>query len=418
MMPTTEILAPKVRALFFDSAGNWIPSRYKVMYGGRGGLKSWGFARVAVLLATIRKTRFLCTREYQNSIEESVHHTLSSQIELLGLGRYFDIQKRTITGYLGSEFIFAGLHTKPAKIKSTEGIDVAWIEEGEKTSNESLRSLIPTIRKSSSEIWVGFNPDLSTDPISQRFIVGKPPPRSRILRTSWRDNPWLSKELRDEKDYLASVDPDAYAHVWEGEFRTNSASQIFAGKCRVAHFEPQAGWDGPYFGADWGFSQDPTTLVKCWIFERKLYIEHEAYGIGIDIDHTPALFDKIPEARNHTIRADSARPETISYMQRHGYSRLQAAIKWSGSVEDGIAALRSFEKIVIHPRCTKAFEESRLYSYKTDRLTGDVLPDIIDKHNHVWDAVRYALQPIIKGSGLGMLDFLRQAVETQKAKEQ
>lgn len=417
MIPTTEILAPKVRALFFDSRGDWIPSRYKVMHGGRGGLKSWGFARVAVFLASIRKTRFLCSREYQNSIEESVHHTICSQIEILGLDQYFDVTKRSITSYTGSEFIFAGLRTNPAKIKSTEGVDIAWIEEGEKTSDESLKILIPTIRKPRSEIWVGFNPDLPTDPVSQRFIVGKPPPRSRVLRTSWRDNPWLSDELRAEKDYLARVDPDAYAHVWEGEFRTNSAAQIFAGKCIVSHFVPQAGWDGPYFGADWGFSQDPTTLVKCWIHERKLYIESEVYGVGIDIDRTPALFDKIPDARNHTIRADSARPETISYMQRHGYPRMQGAAKWAGSVEDGITAIRSFEKVVIHTSCPKAFEESQLYSYKTDRLTGDVLPDIIDKHNHVWDAVRYALQPIIKGSGLGMLDFMRQQVDVQKSEK-
>lgn len=391
----SQILAPKVRDLFFDANGNYIPSDYKAMHGGRGGLKSWGFARVGVLLAAKRKLRIACAREYQSSIDESVHETISAQIEALHLQPYFDVKKRAITAYNGSEFFFAGIKTDPGKFKSTEGIDILWIEEGESISENSWQKVSPTVRKNFSEIWCGFNPDLKTDPTSKRFIVD-PIPGARIVETNWRDNPWLSDRLRREKDYLASVDPDAYQHVWEGGFRINSAAQVLRGKCSIQTFEPQEGWSGPYYGADWGFSVDPTALVRMWVKDRTLYIEYEAYGVGTEIDNLPALFDTVPDARKHVARSDNARPETISYLQRHGYPRMVAAAKWSGSVDDGVEHLRSYEKIVIHPRCEHTVIESRLWSYKVDKLTGDVLPELVDKHNHCWDAARYGLEPLIK----------------------
>lgn len=402
--PASLVLAPKVRDLFFDSSGNWIPSDYKVMHGGRGGLKTYGFARVAIMLAASRKVRIACGREYQNSIAESVHETLRSTISQLKLDEYFRVRDNKITSWLGSELFFAGLATNPAKFKSTEGISVLWIEEGEKLSEHSWEIVIPTIRQDGSEIWCGFNPDLPTDPSSKRFIV-KPIPHARIIETNWRDNPWLSDRLRREKDYLASVDPDAYQHVWEGKFRKNSAAQIFKGKYVIEAFEPGKDWSGPHQGGDWGFSQDPSVLVRVWIHGRKLYIEYEAWGIGVDIDATPALFDQVPRARDYVTRADSARPETISYMQRHGYARMAGVEKWDGSVEDGIAFLRGFEQIVIHPRCPHMADEALLYSFKVDKLTGDVLTDIVDKHNHCWDAVRYALATLIKRTGFGFIDF-------------
>jgi phage terminase large subunit len=412
-----QILAPKVRDLFFDADGDYIPSDYKVMHGGRGGLKTWGFARVAILLAAKRKLRIACAREYQTSILESVHQTLSSQIELLGLSQYFRVQKNSIRGYNGSYFFFAGIKTEPAKFKSTEDIDILWIEEGESVTEDSWEKIDPTIRTGGSEIWCGFNPDLQTDPTSQRFIE-KPIPQARIVPTNWRDNPWLSDRLKRQKDYLASVDMDAYNHVWEGAYRENSAAQILAKKYTVEAFEaPVTGWDGPYLGADWGFAVDPSTLVKTWVHDRKLFIEYEAYGIGVDTNRIADLFDRVPRARDYVIRADNARPETISYMQQHGYPRMVGVDKWSGSVEDGIGFLRQFEKIVIHPRCEKAIEEAKHYSYKTDKKTGDVLPEIVDKHNHIWDAVRYALCPLIKRTGFGFIDFANAEMTRMEAEK-
>jgi len=164
----------------------------------------------------------------------------------------------------------------------------------------------------------------------------------------------------------------------------------------VEEFEPGEDWDGPYHGADFGFAQDPTTLVKTWIHDR-LYIEREAYKVGLELDHTAEHWERhVPGASKHVLRAESARPETISYLRRHGFPSIESAPKWSGSVEDGIAHLRQYDRIIIHPRCKHAADEAQHYSYKLDARTGDVLPVIVDKHNHIWDAVRYGLAPLIR----------------------
>jgi phage terminase large subunit len=380
------------------------PARYKVAYGGRGSGKSWSFARALVLRARERPQRILCTRELQTSIKESVHHLLEEQIELLKFTSFFTVQQQGISARNGSEFIFAGLRNNVTGIKSLEGIDVAWVEEAASISEQSWATLTPTVRKAGSEIWVSFNPDQESDPTYHRFVIA-PPPDAIVRKVTWRDNPHFPAELEGERAHLASVDADAHAHIWEGECATVSDAQILKGKVVVQEFEPYFGFDGPYQGADWGFSSDPTTMVRCWIHDRTLYIEYEAYGHGVDIDRTPALFDEVPRAREYVLRADNARPETISYMQRHGYPRVEAVEKWPDSIVDGLTHLRSYEKIVIHPRCEHAIEEARLYRYKVDRLTGDVLPQIVDKHNHIWDAVRYALAPVIRLSQCGTWAF-------------
>lgn len=396
----------------------WDPFRYKILRGGRGGAKSHGIARTLLLMAAQRPMRVLCARELQVSIKDSVHKLLVDIIQGdAALSAVYSWTKNSITNVLGSEFIFAGIRNNITKIKSMEGIDVCWVEEAESVSSHSWQVLIPTIRKAGSEIWVSFNPDQEKDPTSQRFIVNLPPNSLEIVM-SWEDNPWFPDELRAEMEYLFKIDPDAAAHVWGGGYRTNSAAQIFNGRYSIESFIPEHNWDGPYYGADWGFSVDPTTLVKLYIHENILYIYQEAYAVGCDIDQTPELFDLVPGARKGTIRADSARPETISYMQRHGYSGVRPAVKWPGSVEDGIEFLKSFEKIVIHTQCKHATEEAKLYSYKVDRLTKEPTTDIDDKHNHIWDAVRYALEPLCKQSTTGMLTYMKELAAAKKAKEQ
>jgi phage terminase large subunit len=378
------------------------PARYKVAYGGRGAGRSWSFAQALIARTYASKLRILCAREVQKSIQDSVHKLLSDRIDALGLLPWFDVQRHAIYSASGSEFLFEGLHRNVNRIKSLEGVDIVWVEEAEAITADSWEKLIPTIRKPGSEIWISFNTNLITDSTYDRFVVSTPP-GARVVKVGWEDNPWFDQlpELVAERDYLYRVDPDAAANVWGGDPKKNSDAQVLKGKWCVESFEPVQGWDGPYFGADWGFSQDPTALVKLWIHEQRLYVEHEAYGIGVDIDATPVLFDRVPGAREAVVRADSARPETISYMVRHGYRRMIAVEKWTGSVEDGVAYLRQFERIVIHPRCKHAAEEARLWSYKVDRLTGDITTELVDKHDHVWDSVRYGLQPMIKKRNRG-----------------
>lgn len=381
----------------------WRPSRYKVLYGGRGGAKSYSIAKTLLAKAVRRKLRILCARELQVSIKDSVHKLLKDQIDVMGLTGFYDVQNTQILGTNGSEFIFSGLRMNVTKIKSMEGVDIVWVEEAETVSADSWEVLIPTIRKKGSEIWASFNPNKASDPTYKKFVT-EPPPGAVVVPIGWRDNPWFPGELRKEKDYLYRVDPDSASHVWGGKPRTINKAQVLFGKVSIAPFDPAEDWDGPYQGADWGYATDPTVLIRCWIHEykieefdfRDLHISDEAYRVGVEVVDTPKLFDKIPNARKYVTRADSARPETISHMRNNGYPRMIACEKGPGSVEDGVMHLRSFSKIIIDPRCVHAIQESEDWSWKTDKLTGDILPVLIDKHDNCWDGARYALEPVMK----------------------
>ena len=214
---------------------------------------------------------------------------------------------------------------------------------------------------------------------------------------NYTENPYFPEVLRKEMEYDKQHDFEKYLHVWEGFPLTVSQAQVFRGKYKIEPI-PEDLWTQAnrlFFGADWGFATDPTALVRCFIIDRKLYIEYEAYGTGVELDEIPALFDTVPLSRKWPLKADSARPETISYLaHRHGYD-ISAAKKWQGSIEDGIAYLKSFEEIIIDPRCKHTADEFRLYSYKVDKVTGEVLPILVDKHNHCIDAIRYALDGYI-----------------------
>jgi len=388
------------------------PKRYKVFYGGRGSAKSWQFARFLLMEAMQKKHLILCTREFQTSIADSVHRTLTSQIYRLGLDEYFEIQQRSITcKRTGSEFIFKGTHHNIQEIKSLEGVTRCWIEEAQAMSEESWINLDPTIRESGSEIWISFNPQEEDDPIYQHFVV-QPPPESEALirKVSWRDNPWFPEELEKQRQRMLQLDPDAYDWVWEGFCRRISNASVFKDRFVVETFEIPETLDRFYFGADWGFANDPTVLIRCFIHDEVLYVDQEAYAINVEIDDIPALFagglaekngvvyDGIEGAKDWPIKADNSRPETISYLARRGFY-ISAAEKWPGSVEDGIAHLKGFKKIVIHPRCVNTAQEFRLYSYQQDKKTEDILPKLVDKFNHAIDAIRYSLDGYIQQRG-------------------
>jgi hypothetical protein len=176
-----------------------------------------------------------------------------------------------------------------------------------------------------------------------------------------------------ERDY------EAYLNIWEGECKKHSNALIFAGRFKVEDFDTPL--DARFYqGADWGFAKDPTTLIRCFMQDRTIYIDREAWGVGVDLDETPALFDTIDTARKWPIKADNARPETISFMKRRGF-HISGAKKWAGSIEAGIEFLKAYD-IVIHPRCRHTIDEFNNYSYKVDKQTGDVLPVIVDAWNH------------------------------------
>lgn len=227
MTPVADVDFPETLGFLFE------PARYKVLYGGRGGAKSWSVARALLVLGTETPLRILCARELQGSIADSVHKLLSDQVAELGLSNFYVIQKLTITGVNGTEFLFAGLKNNIGSIRSKEGIDRVWVEEANLVSKASWDTLIPTIRKDGSEIWITFNPELDTDVTWKRFVE-KPPANAVVRKIGWQENPWFPKVLVDEKADLEERDPDSALVVWEGHTRQVLDGAIYANEIRAA----------------------------------------------------------------------------------------------------------------------------------------------------------------------------------------
>lgn len=392
------------------------PSRYKGAWGGRGSAKSHSFAGALVLKASQTPLLVGCFREVQNSIKDSVKKLIDDKIRAYGLTQYFHSLDSEIRGPGGGGFIFGGLRGDASSIRSKEAIDIAWIEEAQSVSKASLDALIPTIRRPNSEIWASWNPKHETDPIDRLLRGPDKPPDAIVREINFDQNPYFPDVLRRDMEWDRSRDPDKYAHIWRGGYLKSSEARVFK-NYRVEAF------DTPddvtfYFGADWGFSVDPSVLVRCFIVGRRLYVDYEAYRVGCEIDDLPKLFagkeglardeqwhpayddlyPGIPGAKRYTITADSARPETISYMQNRNFN-VEPAKKGQGSVEDGIEFLKSYD-IIVHPRCVHLADELAFYSWKTDKLTGLILPQLEDKKNHVIDSLRYALEGVRASAGL------------------
>lgn len=397
-------------------------ARYKVYWGGRGSGKSWAVAEALIRIAAVRRVRVLCIREYQVTIRDSSHKILKDTIERLGLQSFFHVTAEGIKSRCGSEFIFKGFQssssaTKHQSVKSTEGIDICWVEEAQTVSDGSWRSLAPTMRKPGSEIWVTYNLINETDPTHLRFVV-KGRTDSIVHKINYDENPFfvgspMEQEMLDDK----AEDQHLYEHVWLGMPLVISDSIILSGKYKEELFPPDlwrsecGGLDRLHFGADFGYAQDPSTLIRS--FQRPcpdkpdkldLYIEYEAYSKGIENDGYQDFYSQVPDADKWPIKADAAMPGLISHIRTKWGYNISAAEKWAGSVEDGIKFLRGHAHIYIHPRCKNTLMEARLYRYKTDPKDDSiVLPIVVDRNNHAWDGVRYSYDGhVLRGDGVGV----------------
>jgi phage terminase large subunit len=399
-------LPDKVLDVFEPDRG---AAQYRALYGGRGSAKSQSAAMMAAYWGYKEPLRILCTRELQVSIKDSFHRELKDAIERTPwLADHYDVGVDYLRCKNGTEFIFRGLRHNTSSIKSLAGIDLTIVEEAEDVPDDSWLALEATVfRQEKSELWAIWNPRSDNSPVDKRFRKS-PPESALICEVNWQDNPFFPKGLEMlRKREQTRLDPATYAHIWEGAYLENSDAQVFGGKFQTSDFEPQTIWDGPYYGLDFGFAQDPTAAVECYIHEDKLYIRREAGRVGLELDDTAQfVLGRMPLMSQHVVRADSARPESISYLQRHGIPSIKGVKKWAGSVEDGVAFIKSLERVIIHSDCPETAREFRLYSYKQDRLSGDIMPKIVDANNHYIDALRYALQPMIGGHGEAIFGVL------------
>ena len=376
------------------------PYRYKVIYGGRGSGKSYAVADALILTTCSRKCLIVCGREFQKSIKDSVHSLISGRIEALGLAQFFQITRDEIRNKVSkSKFIFKGLHHNIDSIKSIAGITHFWIEEADTLSQQSWQVIKPTVRDNDSEIWATLNPKNKTDTLYDEFIECQElPNNSYVEKVNWQDNPYFPQVLMDEKEHCKKKDYGLYRHIWEGECLEHSDAQVFKGVWKIQKFEEPKNVH-KYYGLDFGFSQDPTAAIVCYVYDNNLYISHEAVKIKLEIDDTfDFLKSRLPDLKKHTIYADNARPESISFMKRRGLS-IRPVQKGKGSIEDGIAYIRSFDQVIIHERCTHTINEFLNYSYKEDPRSGDITNILIDKDNHCIDALRYALERSMKRRG-------------------
>lgn len=398
-------------------------SRYKVYWGGRGSGKSWAIAEALIRLAAALPLRILCVREYQNSIKDSSHKVLSDTIARLGLSSWFTVTKDGIYSKTGAEFMFKGCFGNIDNARSLEGVDICWAEEAHRISEASWRVLIPTIRKDGSEIWISFNMDDENDATYRRFVATQRA-NAIVHLVNYDSNPYFSETLREEMEFDREYDYQLYEHIWLGKPKRISNAIVLNKKYVVRPFDDdfdlQLDGGDPLrlrFGMDFGYSQDPTALTRSFVHqstnadtgrqEKRLYISHEAYGTGVELDELPEFMDAVPDVRQWPIGADCSAPATISHLKNKGF-RIYGAEKWQGSVEDGIRYLRGFAEIVIHPRCVHTAREAHLWRWKVDPKIVDehgqplVLPVLVDKHNHTWDATRYGHDgEITKGGALG-----------------
>jgi phage terminase large subunit len=372
------------------AADMWKPFRHLAWHGGRGPGKTRTVATGLILQSMERHERVLCGRETQRSIKDSSKRVLDDEIDRIGVRGAFTSTETEIRGPNDSLFLFSGVRGNASGLKSIEGVTTFWGDEAQAFSQASIDTVVPTIRTPKSRLIWTWNPDLPTDPVDRMFRgENGPPPDSIVREINYPDNPWFPDVLRVAMEHDRSRDIDKYNHIWLGQYRQNSEARVFR-NWRVEPFDTPGNVEFRQ-GADFGFSIDPSCLVRCWIDGINLYVDQEAWGLQVEINNLPQLFMGVPDSEKWWTTADSSRPETISYLRNHGFPRIRPAIKGARSVEEGVEFLKSFD-IVVHPRCTHLIDELTHYSYKLDPLTGDVLPVLEDKDNHMIDSLRYACE--------------------------
>lgn len=376
------------------------PARYKTLYGGRGGAKSWGIARALLLQGTTKPLRVLCAREMQTSITQSVHKLLKDQIAAMGLSGFYEVQNYVIKGMNGTEFTFHGLKHNIANIKSIEGVDICWIEEAQTVSKSSWDTLIPTIRKDGSEIWISFNPSLEADETYQRFVVS-PPTGAVVQKINWADNPWFPDVLRQEMEDLKAKDYDAYLNVWEGHCKQTLDGAIYANEVRAATTAGRF-TKVPYDPSKpvhtyWDLGRADKTAI--WFvqmvgFEFRVidYYENQGQALGHylkELQSRPYVYGDcwLPHDANNELLASE---QTIAQQCRAFGFKVRVTPKTS--VVNGINAARTVFATCWFDseKCADGLQALRNYRYEVDPETQQYSTNPLhDWASHGADAFRY-----------------------------
>lgn len=405
-------------------------ARYKVAYGGRNGSKSHNIATALLIKGKREKLLIACLREFQKNLEDSVLRLLSNKIRASKkLSRHYRIMSDKIIGRNGTEFIFSGIKNA-VNFKSFEGADIAWVEEAQTISAESLMILEPTIRKYQSELWFSFNPDSEDDTVydfvknpreatAEELKAGGYDTYQITLQINYYDNSLCPAVMIKAAEDMKKKDYDLFRHVWLGECRTASDSIIFKDKYEVKDFEVVDDWGVPRFngdvidmrhGLDWGFMH-PAAIIESFEYKGDIYITEEIVGQEMQIDNiTLRIVNELKYAKNKRIFADSARPDLIenikySRMGREGAELpglwVEPANKGPGSVESGITWLKNHGKIYIHPRCQNTILNFKKYSYK--KTKDDIITmNIVKLYDDCIDALRYSYSQEISEGNYGI----------------
>lgn len=380
------------------------PSRYKVAYGGRGSAKSWSFARALLLKGINKPLRILCAREIQKSIKDSVHQLLSDQINNLEITSKYTVQQTEITGSNGTRFLFVGLSELTVDtIKSYEGIDIVWIEEGQTITERSWKILIPTIRKDESEIWVSFNPELESDPTYMRFVKF-PAPDSIVVMVNWRDNPYFNEVLEKERQDCLQRFPRDYPNVWEGQCRPAVEGAIYFDEVAAMERDGRV-CNVPYDPMlkahvvfDLGFNDEmAVSIVQRHVSEVRIirYIE--------DTQKTLAYYSaELKELRYNWGKVWLPFSDGFSrdFKTGKGSDQILTAMGWNVAkkeeianvdVEEGIRQTRLlFPRIYVDKtNCTQLIEAWKRYRRHINKQTLTAGAPVHDQHSHGADNTRY-----------------------------
>jgi phage terminase large subunit len=394
--------------------------------GGRGSTKST-FASQQIIFSLIRDNQAngIAFRKTGNTIRDSILPTILSSIDRLEKSPKFDhIKSPTEITYLptGQKILMRGLddESKLRSIKAEKGyFKILWFEELQEFDGmNEIRSVRQSVSRGGEKFITIFTFNPPKDPNHWIYEeLQKENPDRFVHHSSFLEVPrhWLGEEFFKIAERLKANNFEAYQHEYEGIPVGNPEQIVFAGKYEVREFnevKPERIFQNRFFyGLDFGFSNDPAAFVRAFIQDDCLFVDYEAGGVSVEMQEMEShILSQIADSRKWRIFGDCSRPETIAYIKRLGYL-IEPCKKWSGSVEDGIAYLKSFKKIIIHPRCTELIKEMGLYSYKVDRISGKPLPILLDKYNHYIDALRYSLDEYIKSEATdysGLLNEYKQ----------